>query len=284
VTALRPSRGFSQTFFLPLMSEVSTLPSSSYLNHSSTASSPEPSSSTDPAQLLRQAALSSRKLKRRKLDSSSPITSLPRPLPRSIVSVPSIALDYGPEEPSSAASTEDRTPTTTVQPPITPTQSLAQTSPPLPDASNGAAPQISQTDDLSAREEGEISENEDPPFQLQPPPKSTTASGVVYHARADSPGFVHSPFGSRSPSVKAEDAYQRATPPLSASRRLSVEATSVPPKMQAPLEPFRLETPLYVLDTHHVRPGLSCGCISKFAFFTQSLNRFGFFYSNTKAI
>jgi hypothetical protein len=257
VTALRPSRGFSQTFFLPLMSEVSTLPSSSYLNHSSTASSPEPSSSTDPAQLLRQAALSSRKLKRRKLDSSSPITSLPRPLPRSIVSVPSIALDYGPEEPSSAVSTEDRTPTTTVQPPITPTQSLAQTSPPLLDASSGAAPQISQTDDLSAREEGEISENEDPPFQLQPPPKSTTASGVVYHARADSPGFVHSPFGSRSPSVKAEDAYQRATPPLSASRRLSVEATSVPPKMQAPLEPFRLETPLYVLDTHHVRPGLS---------------------------
>ncbi|KAF8272201.1 hypothetical protein EI94DRAFT_380519 [Lactarius quietus] len=28
-------------------------------------------------------------------------------------------------------------------------------------------------------------------------------------------------------------------------------------KMQAALESFRLETPLYVLDTHHVRPGLS---------------------------
>lgn len=245
------------------MSEVSTLPTSSYLNHSSAASTPEPSSSTDPAQLLRQAALSTRKLKRRKLDSSSSpiITSLPRLSPRSIVSAPSIALDYGTEEPLSAASTEDRTPITTVQPPKTPTLSQAQTSPPLPDASSGAAPKISQSDDLSTREEGEISDNEDPPFR--PPPKSTTAPGVVYHTRADSPSFIHSPFGSRSPSVKAEDAYRHVTPPLSASRRLSVEATSLP--MQAPLEPFRLETPLYVLDTHHVRPGLSCGCISKFA-------------------
>ena len=281
VTALRPSRAFSQPFFLPIMSEVSTLPSTSYLNHSSAASTPEPSSSTDPAQLLRQAALSTRKLKRRKLDSSSPIiTSLPRLSPRSIVSVPSIALDYGTEEPSSAASMEDRTPITTVQPPTTPTQSLAQTSPPLPDASSGAAPKLSEIDDLSTREEGEISDNEDPPFR--PSPKSTTTPGVVYHARANSPSFVRSPFGSRSPSVKAEDAYRHATPPLSASRRLSVEATSLPQKMLAPLEPFRLETPLYVLDTHHVRPGLSCGCISKSAYLSLKSNRFVFFFTVTQ--
>ncbi|KAH9042202.1 hypothetical protein EDB85DRAFT_1918537 [Lactarius pseudohatsudake] len=238
------------------MSEVSTLPSSSYLDHSSATSHPEPSSSAaDPAQLLRQAALSSRKLKRRKLD-SSPITSLPRPLPRSIVTIPSIALDYGPEEPSSTTSTEGRPPLTTFVPvqPSTPTRSLAHTSPPRRDASSGAAPQTSLSDDLSTREEGEISESEDTPFQ--PPPVSTTVPGVVYHTRAESPGFVQSPFGSRSPSLKTEDTYRYATPP-SVSRRLTVEAPPLTLKMQAPLESFRLETPLYVLDTHHVRPGLS---------------------------
>ena len=260
-------------FFLPLMSEVSTLPSSSYLNHSSATSNPEPSTSaTDPAQLLRQAALSTRKLKRRKLDSNAPITSLPRPLPRSIVSIPSsIALDYGPEEPLSAASTEERPPSTIVQP-STPTQSLARTSPPLHDISGGAPPQVFLSDDFSTREEGEISENEDPPFR--PPPKSTTISGVVHHTWAESPGFVRSPFGSQSPSVNAEDAYQHATPPPSASRRLSVEATPVILKMQAPLESFRLETPRYVLDAHHVRPGLSCRCILNLYTFPQSLIRF----------
>ncbi|KAH9080620.1 hypothetical protein EDB83DRAFT_2340516 [Lactarius deliciosus] len=238
------------------VSEVSTLPSSSYLDHSSATSHPEPSSSaTDPAQLLRQAALSSRKLKRRKLD-SNPITSLPRPLPRSIVTIPSIALDYGPEEPSSTASTEGQPPLTTFVPvqPSTPTRSLAHTSPPRRDASSGAAPQTSLSDDLSTREEGEISESEDTP--CQPPPVSTTVSGVVYHTRAESPGFVQSPFGSRSPSLKTEDTYRYATPP-SVSRRLTVEAPPLTLKMQAPLESFRLETPLYVLDTHHVRPGLS---------------------------
>ncbi|KAF8272200.1 hypothetical protein EI94DRAFT_380704 [Lactarius quietus] len=153
------------------MSEVSTLPSSSYLNHSPASSNSEPSTSpADPAQLLRQAALSSRKLKRRKLDSNAPITSLPRPLPRSIASIPSIALDYGPEEPSSAASMEERTPITTVQP-STPTQSLAQTFPSLRDTSSGATPQLSLGDDLSTREEGEISENEDPLFNHHPPPR-----------------------------------------------------------------------------------------------------------------
>ena len=247
------------------MSEVFALPSSSYLNHSSASSNPEPSiSATDPAQLLRQAALSTRKLKRRKLD--SPITSLPRTLPRSIVSVPSIALDYGPEEPSSTSSTEERPPLTTLVPvqPSTPTQSLTHVSSPLRDTSSGAAPQISQSDDLYTREEGEISENEDPPFQ--PPPKSTTTS-VVYRTRDESPSFVQSPFGSRSPSIKIEDAYQHTTPPRSVSLRLSVETPPVPQKMQAPLESFRLETPHYVLDPYHVRPGLSCRWISTLGVF-----------------
>ena len=257
------------------MSEVSTLPSSSYLNHSSVTSNPEPlTSATDPAQLLRQAALSTRKLKRRKLDSNAPITSLPRTLPRSIVSVPSIALDYGPEEPSSTSSAEERPPSTTFLPvqPSTPTRSLAHDSPPLRDTSSGSAPQISLSDDFYTREEGEISENEDMPFQL--PPKSTTISGVLYRARGESPGFVQSPLGSRSPSVKVEDAYQDATPPRSVSRRLSVETPPVMQKMQTPLESFRLETPLYVLDAYHVRPGLSCMWISILPVLSKGLSRF----------
>jgi len=248
------------------MSEVSTLPSSSYLNRSSATAIHDPSTSaTDPAQLLRQAALTSRKLKRRKLDSNASISSLPRPLPRSIVSTPSIALDYGTEEPSSTTSTEERPPLTTLDPvlPSTPTQSS-----PLRDTSSGSAPQTSLNDDLSAREEGEISESEDLPSQ--PPPKSI--SGVIYHTRAESPGFIQSSFESRSPSVKAEHAYQPATPPSTASRRLSTEPPLV--SLKPPLESFRLETPLYVLDAYHVRPGLTCGWISNLHFVPKVLIEF----------
>ncbi|KAH9969527.1 hypothetical protein BC827DRAFT_1160574 [Russula dissimulans] len=252
------------------MSQLSALSSSSpHLNSHhpprSSNPSPPPDSATDPAQLLRQAALSSRKLKRRKLDASASGVSLSRPLSRSIASTPSISLDYGQEEPSSP-------PTTSRQPPPAQTPARAptpaQTFPPgspsrdiKRDDSTEPPPQTPLDDDASMREEGEISENEDPPFR--PPSQSMSApitvAGVKYADMA--PGTVRSPpFGvmSRSPSVMVEDAYQHVNPASTPARLPSIEGQ--PPALSArpPLsESFRLETPNYVLDPDHVRPGLT---------------------------
>jgi len=257
---------------MPHVSALSSS-SSSYVNthhaprHSN--ASPPPDSATDPAQLLRQAALSSRKLKRRKLVASPSAVSLSRPFSRPIASTPSISLDYGQEEPPS-------TPTTFQQPPPAQTPARAptpaQTAPPAPgspsrdikrDGSTGAAPQTPLDDDASMREEGEISENEDPP-PSRPPSKSMftpiTGAGVKYADMAS--GSVRSPpFGvmSRSPSVMVEDAYQHVNPATVPARPPSIEGQ--PATLDAPppsLELFKLEAPNYVLDPDHVRPGLSC--------------------------
>jgi hypothetical protein len=262
-------------FPLPFMSEVSTLHSPSYLNHSS---GPDPpASTTDPAQLLRQAALSSRKLKRRRLDASASRASFSRPLSRSFASTSSISLDYGQEEPpSTAPPIEQPPPAPAPAPPkaSTPIQAVPSRSPSRTvqcGGSSGAASQAPLGDDVSMREEGEISENEDPPFR--PPERSipappTTVTRARYATKLESSGSVQSrsPFvlASRSPSVKAEDAYQLAIPPPSATapaRRPSTEAPPVALETQSSSEFFRLETPLYVLDANHVRPGLSRMCI-----------------------
>jgi hypothetical protein len=253
------------------MSQVSALPSSSYIDNASGPSNTNPSDSeANPAELLRRAALSSRKLKRRKLDATPSVASLPKPLSRSIAPTPSISLDYGQEEPSSPP------PSTTHQPVApaparapTPTKTaVAPSSPPRAlqrDGSDGAAARTPLGDDTSMREEGEISDNEDPSFR--PPPKSTPApikvTGMYPDFKLEARGSVHSPFSmSRSPSVVTEDAYQRATsrgPVTTSVRRLSVDGQ---PAALHTSEPFRLETPLYVLDPDHVRPGLSCQSIS----------------------
>ena len=253
------------------MSQVSTLPSSSALNNSPGPSTTmPPDSSTDPAELLRRAALSSRKLKRRKLNTTAPLS---RPLSRPFASTPSISLDYGQEEPSSTTSTPQQPPTPVLARAPTPAQALTPSSPPRPfqrDGSSGAAPWTPLDDDASMREEGEISDNEDPPFRppSKPIPPPIMVSAAVYpDVKLEASGSVHSSsFGvvSRSPSVKIEDACQHAvssayvTTPVT---RPSMEAHSVAPK---PSETFRLETPLYVLDHDHVRPGLSCVSIPFF--------------------
>jgi hypothetical protein len=268
-----PTAQFYSFFPLPFstMSQVSTLPSSTALNHSSGPSTTmPPDSSTDPAELLRRAALSSRKLKRRKLNTTAPLS---RPLSRPFASTPSISLDYGQEEPSSATSTPQQPPTPVLARAPTPAQALTPSSPPRPvqrDGSSGATALTPLDDDSSMREEGEISDNEDPPFRLPskpiPPPITVTAAAYP-DVELEVNGSVHSPsFGvvSRSPSVKIEDACQHAvssayvTTPVT---RPIMEAHSVTSK---PSETFRLETPLYVVDHDHVRPGLSCASISFF--------------------
>ncbi|KAI0004587.1 hypothetical protein BJV74DRAFT_881167 [Russula compacta] len=240
------------------MSQVSTLPSPSY--HTSGPSNSNPRDSpTDPAQLLRQAALSSRKLSRRKLDAGPSGASFSRPLSRSIATTPSISLDYGQEEPLS-------TPETPQQPSApAPFRAPTPSSPPRAavqrDGSSGAASGTPLDDDASMREEGEISESEDPPFR--PPLKSITAvTGAAYaNFKLEASGSAQSsPFSvlSRSPSEKAEDAYQHATPPITTPvGRAYIEAEPAALSTRTASESFRLETPLYVLDPDHVRPRLS---------------------------
>jgi hypothetical protein len=252
------------------MSEVSTLhTSSAYLNHSSSPSDSDntPLSARDPAQFLRQAALSSRKLKRRRLDATtaSSIASFSRPSSLSYASSSSISLDYGQEDSSPSAPTSSEQPTaptttTTTPPPI------ARRSPPRtiiqPPSSGGPVPQPPLDDDASMREEGEISENEDPPFRqperLIPAPPPTTAPEALYATKLESSGLVQSrsPYvlASRSPSVKAEDAYL-SLPSASASawRPSADPPPPVAPETQTSSESFRLE---YELDANHVRPRL----------------------------
>lgn len=259
--------------FFPLpfrtMSRVSTLPSSSALNNSSGPSTAmPPDSSADPAELLRRAALSSRKLQRRKLDARAPPS---RPSSRPFASTPSISLDYGQEEPSSTTSTPQQTPTPVLARAPTPAQALTPSSPPRPvqrNGSGGAAARTPLDDDASMREEGEISDNEDPPFRLQskpiPPPITVTAA-VFPDVRLEASGSVHSPsFGvvSRSPSVKTEDACQQAISSAYVTTPVTRPSMhSVAPNLS---ETFRLKTSLYVLDHDHVRPGLSSASISFF--------------------
>ena len=270
--------GAPPLLFFPLpfiMSQVSTLPSPSYLNGASFSSNTNPpDSEASPAELLRQAALSSRKLKRRKLDTSPPAPSFSRPPPRSTASTPSISLDYGQEEHSTPASPTQQPLAPAPARIPTPTRTAAPSSPPRAvqrDGPSGAAVPTPQDDDASMREEGEISDNEDPPFR--PPPRSIpapiTLTGVAYpDIKLEPRGSVQSPrFGTvpRSPSFIAEVAYRHATPPGSVTtfgRRRSIEGQPPALKTQTSSEPFRLETPLYVLDADHVRPGLSCTSIS----------------------
>jgi hypothetical protein len=114
------------------------------------------------------------------------------------------------------------------------------------------------------REEGEISDNEDPPFRppSRPIPAPITVTPAVYpDVRLEASGSVHSPsFGVvlRSPSVETEDVFQHAVPSAYVTTpvtRPSMEALSAAPRVT---EDFRLETPLYVLDPDHIRPRLSC--------------------------
>lgn len=248
------------------MSQVSALPSSSALNNSSGPSTAmPPDSSADPAELLRRAALSSRKLQRRKLDTRAPPS---RPSSRPFASTPSISLDYGQEEPSSSTSTPQQPPTPVLARAPTPAQALTPSSPPRPvqrNGSSGAAARTPLDDDASMREEGEISDNEDPPFRLQskpiPPPITVTAA-VFPDVRLEASGSVHSPpFGvvSRSPSVKTEDACQHAI----SSAYVTTPVTRPSMHSVAPKLSETIETP-YILDPDHVRPGLSCASISFF--------------------
>lgn len=280
-----PFLPFSPCPFNSSMSQVSTLPSSSALNHPSGPSiTMPPDSSTDPAELLRRAALSSRKLKRRKLDATAPLS---RPLSRPFDSTPSISLDYGQEEePSSTASTPQQPPTPALARAPTPAQALTPSSPPRPfqrDGSSGTAARTPLDDDISMREEGEISDNEDPPFRppSKPIPPPITVTAAVYpDVQLETDGSVHSPpFGvvSRSPSVNTEDACLSSAYVTTPVTRPSMEAHSVAPK---PSETFRLETPLYVIDHDHVRPGLFCVSFSFFVVVCRLIH----FRSDTKTI
>ncbi|KAI0269745.1 hypothetical protein BC834DRAFT_569084 [Gloeopeniophorella convolvens] len=218
---------------------------------------------SDPAALLRQAALSSRKLKRRKLDTTALPAPIPSSLARPVAPTSSIVLDYGQEESSSATPTSESVPSA---PAMTSSSSSSSAHMPPPSIVQmnsiiGSALAAIPDDDASAREEGEISEGEETPsptFRRSiPPPIANT----TFIAPVEVTTPAHSSFTplSRSPSVLTEEAYQRAVTPAStatSARRHSTTAVTTP-KTPAALDSARLETPLYVLDEDHVRPGLT---------------------------
>ncbi|RPD77480.1 hypothetical protein L226DRAFT_323500 [Lentinus tigrinus ALCF2SS1-7] len=114
-------------------------------------------SAEDSAASLRAAALRTLKSKRRKLTGSSEPTIPPRP----VVQQQSIQLDYGPEEPSGAASSIASSPA------LQPVTSSVPVSEPM---------EI----DAGAREEGEISDSEmsPPPPSVKPQPEPTSPTSA----------------------------------------------------------------------------------------------------------
>ena len=194
--------------------------------------STQQTASEDAAAELRAAAL--RTLKRRKLNSNANAdlssTLPPRPVLRA---APSIQLDYGQAEPSSAPrATSSVVPTTSVD-----------TSTPM------------DVDDSQAREEGEISDTEStPPPPVKPPatdlPKSKPIALKPDLRNASPPPPVISFPAPRGPPVivKTESI------PLSISDLSPIRA-SVPPTHTSPSGlPFDP-------DSGYVRPGLSSACI-----------------------
>ncbi|KAL4080911.1 hypothetical protein J3A83DRAFT_4084112 [Scleroderma citrinum] len=179
----------------------------------------------DTASSLRAAALLSRK--RRKVATES----LPRP---TLKLQPSLQLDYGQEDPTSAASH----PTSTDTKP--PSQPLTGRS----DASTGN--QTSEMED-GQREEGEISDNE--------------ASPATHpHRRTPTPPARISPRTSTTQSHHKND-----TAPLPLSQHCESDEASPPEAIhhvwsagiRPSNEPFLLEPPAYRFDVSHVRPGLT---------------------------
>ncbi|TFY76191.1 hypothetical protein EWM64_g7818, partial [Hericium alpestre] len=119
---------------------------------------------SDPASQLRQAALLTLKSKRRRPPSAADTSygSLPPSRPLAVES-PSIMLDYGEEE-SSAAPHAATAPAPTPSPPSPGKEATTKTD----------TPQAAQ-EDVSMREEGEISETEEEPPRPPPcPPQPKT--------------------------------------------------------------------------------------------------------------
>ncbi|KAI0052698.1 hypothetical protein FA95DRAFT_1532610 [Auriscalpium vulgare] len=224
--------------------------------HPLQTSDPQPSTALDPpdASALRQAALKSIRSKRRKpVVEPDALALSARPIPPS----PPTLLDYGTEDSTYAGPPAPSTSTTTNGPtPLAAANSFGG-------ASTG---EIIPEEDITMREEGEISENEDPPPpplpSRLPPARSNTSVDISTPVRRSPPKRTTPPLASRPPlpPVKIEPAVPSLSPPRStsvsgSSRQGHREFALTPTSLNGGL--FRIEAYGYVIDAAHVRPGLS---------------------------
>ncbi|TFY60168.1 hypothetical protein EVJ58_g5315 [Rhodofomes roseus] len=183
-----------------------------------------PSSATDPAASLREAALLTLKSRRRKLGSGSePAGIPPRPQVVQVTSVePSIQLDYGQEEPSGGSSTAS-------------VSSVAQ-------SAKSATPEPEE-DDGQGREEGEISDSEPTPASPVAQPEVAREAKIKPAPRA-----VVKPPTPAKPIPNKTTTAPGPSPPRESNDVSGQSASDLMPPPPPPLP--------YVLDEKHVRPGL----------------------------
>ncbi|CAL1712720.1 unnamed protein product [Somion occarium] len=209
--------------------------------HRPTGSGPS-TTSEDPAASLRAAALLTLRSKRKKQNASSELSSSlpPRPVPAEATY---FQLDYGQEEPPSGAS------------------STASSSAAIP----APAPVIPSdtpmdVDDSQAREEGEISDSEEPPAAATPSalpkrPSSLSMTSPAAKPKAAAPMTPEKKKVAISPPPRP--------PPMSPSPDKNRHITAEPAKlskvltdMPPPALPARYSQPVIAVDPNHVRPGL----------------------------
>jgi hypothetical protein len=220
-----------------------------------TASPDQPTTfaaTADPASSLRAAALLTLKSKRRRpTNDQSTAQVLPaRPPPPLDVG---FQLDYGQED--TASSPHDG---------LTRTLGLA----PVLSTSPVATP----AEDVQMREEGEISDEENPPTPVERPSPDSARSqslprpiGTAPHGRRSTPPNSTGPnLEATQPRTRLSDRITESTfPAVSHGQDVASSSMAIDDIQEVS------DSPLYSLDTNHVRPGLACQC---FDFFGGSIS------------
>ena len=206
---------------------------------------------SDSASSLRQAALLTLRSKRRKINNGSSV-QVPLATRSVLTGSPPLLLDYGQEEPSSADI-----------PPSIASLTISTSTPTTPGA---LAPTISETesaksphqDDVVMREEGEISDNEEPSTSTQhqtaKPSSIMETSDMRFSDRSPdiipSPPTPNSALVSHGLSVLSPDSDlvdSASSQVFSSSHVLDNQISKTPVPEAGP----------YIVDANHVRPGLS---------------------------
>ncbi|KAG5648354.1 hypothetical protein DXG03_004926 [Asterophora parasitica] len=181
---------------------------------------------SDPASSLRAAALLTLKSKRRKAPAKAVAPILP---PRPPPGEPAFQLDYGQEEGTGTS----------------------QDAPPPPIAEPPAPSSVTET---QAREEGEISDEEgaEPTTATQPIPRTPTPTPPRHqrHATPSTSAFPHT----EPPHPKPKLSDRISDVPMTTGFAAFGQASDF---MQPEPQPPPLEDLRYILDSHHVRPGVA---------------------------
>lgn len=212
-------------------------PATEHPSAQSSSSDPPTSIAMDTAQSLRDVALRTLKAKRKRSPGHTQTlpTAPSRMRPTANTTQPSIQLDYGDNE-------------STTIPPKPPAHSNKTTPTPQPPSSVDATP----------REEGEISDSETtlamPAKPLNPP--LNPAARPFQPSHSNTPAKPPSP--SRMRDMKFVTSLGDVKPePTSPIIAMNISASCLPATTRSTPEIPGLSVPHYVVDEHHVRPGLS---------------------------